>query len=187
MFFGGDLLTLSMGPNTARAQWIEFRTPMLVKGRYKIWICYGQNGNGVLGQVGVDVGRTGEQIMPTLIDFRQSLSTSGVTTATSSLPSADPLMLTNGFKRYIATTAEVSGTVKGEQQITGTGWDTMTGRLVGTADIQTTDRHWVRITMLPGGREGSGNTYLDMIHFIPIDDDQNYPRFSTSGTLFKRP
>lgn len=184
---GGDLLTLSMGPNTARAQWVEFRTPMLVKGRYKIWICYGQNGNGVLSQVGVDVGRTGEQVMPTLLDFRQSLSTSGVTSATSSLASADPLMLTNGFKRYIATTAEYAGTVRGEQPITGTGWDTMTGRLVGTADIQTTDRHWIRITMLPGGREGSGNTYLDMIHFIPIDDDQNYPRFSTSGTLFKRP
>ena len=184
---GGDLFTMSMGPNTARAQWIEFKTPMLVKGKYKIWICYAQNGNGALTQVGVDVGRTNEQIMPTLLDFRQALGSSGVTSATSSLASADPLMLANGFKRYIATTAEYMGTLRGEQNVTGTGWDTMTGRLVGTADIQTTDRHWIRITMVPGGKEGTGNTYLDMIHFIPVDADQNYPRFSTSGTQFKRP
>ncbi|TCD05634.1 hypothetical protein EZ449_16225 [Pedobacter frigidisoli] len=184
---GNDFLNLSVGPNTARAQWLEIKTPMLVKGKYKIWVCYAQNGNGAITQVGVDVGRTGEQILPNLVDFRQSLSASGVVTANSALASADPLMLTNGFKRYIATTAEYAGTLRGEQGVTGTGWDTMTGRLVGTADIQTTDRHWVRFTMIPGGRESNNNTWIDMIHFIPVDADQNYPRFSTSATQFKRP
>jgi hypothetical protein len=185
---GSDLLSISMGTtNTARAQWVEFKTPMLVKGKYKIWICYAQNGTGIVGQVGVDVGRAGEQLLPNLVDFRQYLGASGVSTANSALPSADPLMLTNGFKRYMATTAEnVTPTVKGVQPVTGSNWDPMVGRLAGTADIQTTDRHWIRITAVGGGTALS-NTTIDMIHLIPVDADQNYPRFSMAGIKVNRP
>ena len=185
---GSDLLSISMGAtNTARAQWIEFKTPMLVKGKYKVWICYSQNGNGVVGQVGVDVGRIGEQLLPNLIDFRQYLSASGVSSANSSLASADPLMLTNGFKRYMATTAEsVTPTVKGVQPITGSNWDAMVGRLAGTVDIQTTDRHWIRITAVGGGT-AQNNTTIDMIHIIPVDADQNYPRFSMAAIKVNKP
>lgn len=181
-----DFFNLSMGVSTARIQYIDIRTPMLVKGKYKVWICYAQNGNSNLFQVGVDVGRPGEQILPNLVDFRQYLGSSGITSTTAALPSADALMLTNGFKRYMATTADVSGTTKGEISVNGTGWDQLIGRLAGTADIQTTDRHWIRLTVVSNA--GLSNaTYLDMIHFIPVDADQNYPRFSTSGTIFNRP
>ena len=185
---GSDLLSISMGTtNTARAQWVEFKTPMLVKGKYKVWICYSQNGTGVVGQVGVDVGRIGEQLLPNLIDFRQYLSASGVSSANSSLASADPLMLTNGFKRYMATTAEsVTPTLKGVQPVTGSNWDAMVGRLAGTVDIQTTDRHWIRITAVGGGT-AQNNTTIDMIHIIPVDADQNYPRFSMSAIKVNRP
>lgn len=181
-----DYFNLSMGANPVRAQWVEIRTPMLVKGKYKIWVCYAQNGQGPVCQIGVDVGRPDEQTMPNLVDFRQSLSASGVTSATSSAASADPLMLTNGFKRYMATTADVFGNLRGQQVVTGTSWDFMVGRLAGTVDIQTTDRHWIRFSIV-GGDNRTSNTWIDMIHFIPVDADQNYPRFSTSGTAFPRP
>ncbi|WP_316807755.1 fasciclin domain-containing protein [Pedobacter agri] len=181
-----DFFNLSMGASTARIQYIDIRTPMLVKGKYKIWICYAQNGSSNLFQVGVDVGRPGEQILPNLVDFRQYLGSSGITSTTATLPSADALMLTNGYKRYMATTADYQGTARGEVSVNGTGWDQLVGRLAGTADIQTTDRHWVRLTVVSNA--GSNNaTYLDMIHFIPVDADQNYPRFSTFGTVFNRP
>jgi uncharacterized surface protein with fasciclin (FAS1) repeats len=41
-----DYLRIPEG-NTSRNKWIEFKTPLLVKGRYKIWICYyrGKNSN----------------------------------------------------------------------------------------------------------------------------------------------
>jgi len=133
------------------------------------------------------VGRAGEQVMPNLVDFRQSLSVSGVTGTTSAQASADPLMLTNGFKRYMATTNDYQGTLRGIQAVTGTSWDLMVGRLAGTVDIQTTDRHWVRFTCVSTGNGSSSATWIDMIHFIPVDDDQNYPRFSISGTAFNRP
>ena len=182
-----DYLNLSVGQNVQRAQSFEIRTPMLVKGRYRVWVCYAQNGSSGAFQVVVDAGRTGEQTLPNLVDFRQSLDVSGVTSATSSSPSADPLMLTNGFKRYMATTADVQGNLRGLQPITGNTWGLMVGRLAGTADIQTTDRHWIKFNLITTGNGSSNATWIDMIHFIPIDDDQNYPRFSISGTAFNRP
>lgn len=184
---GNDYLNLSVGQSTARAQSFEIRTPMLVKGRYRVWVCYAQNGSSGAFQVTVDAGRTGEQTLPNLVDFRQNLDVSGVTSATSSLPSADPLMLTNGFKRYMATTADVQGTLRGLQPINGNTWGLMVGRLAGTADIQTTDRHWIKFSLITTGNGSSSVTWIDMIHFIPIDADQNYPRFSISGTAFNRP
>jgi len=180
-----DFLNLSMGANTQRAQWIELRTPMLVKGKYKVWICHAQNGSAPVFQIGVDIGRPGEQTLPNLVDFRQYLSSSGVGSSTAGLASADPLMLTNGFKRYMATTNDYEGTLRGQQQVNTSGWDQMVGRLAGTADIQTTDRHWIRFTIVGGGNSSSV-TWLDMIHFIPVDDDQNYPRFSVTGDKFFR-
>ncbi|MFD2288277.1 fasciclin domain-containing protein [Pedobacter petrophilus] len=184
---GNDYLSLSVGQNVARASSFEIRTPMLVKGRYRVWVCYAQNGSSGAFQVVVDAGRAGEQTLPNLVDFRQNLDVSGVTSTTSSLPSADPLMLTNGFKRYMATTADVQGTLRGLQPINGSTWGLMVGRLAGTADIQTTDRHWIKFSIITTGNGSNGATNIDMIHFIPIDADQNYPRFSISGTAFNRP
>jgi len=183
-----DVIQFSMTTNnTARNIWVELRTPMLVKGKYKVWICYTQNGNGPLSQIGVDVGTTQEQILPNLVDFTQSLTSSGVPTANAALPSADGLMLTNGFKRYMATTADVNQDgVRGIQPISvNNQWSVMVGRLAGVVDIKTTDRHWIRFTTLRGNNDYIMN--IDMIHFIPIDDDQNYPRFGTTGAIFKRP
>jgi uncharacterized surface protein with fasciclin (FAS1) repeats len=174
--------------NTARNFWIEIRSPMLVKGKYKIWICYTYNGSGPLEQIGVDVGTSQEQILPNLVDCTQQLTSSGVTDANGALPSTDGLMLTNGFKRYMATTVETAtdGVTKGLQPTgANNGWKIMVGKLAGVADIKTTDKHWIRFTCLRGNNNAILN--IDMIHFIPIDDDQNYPRFSPSGAIFNRP
>ncbi|RZJ20601.1 MAG: fasciclin domain-containing protein [Acinetobacter sp.] len=180
----GDQLQISMAVNNnARLKWFELRTPMLVKGKYRVWICYAQNAKGVVGQVTMDPGKPQEQVLPNLIDFRQYLGSSGVDKANFGLATTDGFMFTNGFKRYMANTNEYSGTVRGAMAVNG---DTMVGRLVGTADIQTTDRHWIRITAI-GGDTQDNNTLIDMIHFIPLDADQNFPRFHQSNTLFYRP
>jgi uncharacterized surface protein with fasciclin (FAS1) repeats len=187
-YFNRDVIQFSMTTsNTARNIWVELRTPMLVKGKYKVWICYTQNGNGPLSQIGLDIGTTQEQLLPNLVDFTQSLTASGVPTANAALASADGLMLTNGFKRYMATTADVNQDgVRGIQPISvNNQWSVMVGKLAGVVDIKTTDRHWIRFTTLRGNNDNIMN--IDMIHFIPIDDDQNYPRFGTTGAIFKRP
>ncbi len=184
---GSDFFNLSIGANPLRGQWVELRTPMLVKGKYKVWICYNQNGSSAPFQVGVDVGRPGEQSLPNIVDFRQYLGSSGMNAAGAALPSADALMLTNGFKRYMALTTDTFGALVGTNTVNASGWENQVGRLAGTVDIQTTDRHWIRLTSLLSSNGSNSATYLDMIHFIPIDADQNYPRFSIQGVAFPKP
>lgn len=50
-----DILTIPLGSptNNNRAQWVEFTTPPIIKGRYKVWICY-RNRNSVTLNVFVD-------------------------------------------------------------------------------------------------------------------------------------
>ena len=53
------------------------------------------------------------------------------------------------------------------------------GRLVGTYEFTTTARQTIRITPLAGTQN---ENYLDMIHIIPVDEDQILPRFQPDGT-----
>lgn len=183
-----DVMNFNMTTSNALRQiWMEIRTPMLVKGKYKVWICYTYNVGNYLLQTAFDVGTSQEQTMPNLMDTGQQLTASGVTDANASLPNSDGNMLTNGFKRYMATTAETAtdGVTKGVLPASGgNGWKAMVGKLAGVVDIKTTDKHWMRFTCLRGNGNGVN---IDMIHFIPIDDDQNYPRFGTTTAIFKRP
>ena len=51
-----DILTIPMGApsNNNRAQWMEFRTPPIIKGRYKLWICYrNRSGSGTISGINV--------------------------------------------------------------------------------------------------------------------------------------
>ena len=52
-------------------------------------------------------------------------------------------------------------------------------RLVGVVEFTTTKSQTVRITPLVGTQN---NNNLDMIHFIPIDEEQVLPRFLPDGT-----
>jgi uncharacterized surface protein with fasciclin (FAS1) repeats len=190
-YANGDLLDLSIGPGSAnRVTWIELKTPYLVKGRYKVWICYAQNGNGTQMQVTFNPGKTDEQILPNIIFFNQTLTASGISTADMGQPTADNLMLAQGYKRYMATVNDYNpnGYV-GTKNMSGTYSDVNVGRLAGIIEVETTDRHTIRLEGLGDSWGQNYNTYLDMIHFIPADDvEQVYPRFyPKAGELFYRP
>ena len=190
-YANGDLLDLSVGPGTAnRVTWVELKTPYLVKGRYKVWICYAQNGNAVPMQVTFNPGKADEQILPNVVFFNQTLSASGVSNADRGLPNADNLMLAQGYKRYMATTEDYNsdGHV-GTKNMSGTYSDTNVGRMAGIIEVETTDRHSIRLEGLGTSWGQNFNTYLDMIQFIPADDvEQIYPRFHpVPGVLFYKP
>lgn len=197
---GEDRFVFSMG-GPSRQQWIEMKTPFLVKGKYKVWVCYAQNGSGPVTQLSMDNGTSQEQVLPTLVNFTQGLDASGVATSASASPTADNLMMSQGFKRYIAHSNEyvtINGIqYRGQKPQTGTGWQLNIGRLAGVVDVQTTDRHRIRFTYVSGA--WNDVMWLDMIHFIPVDDsegkyplvgnvDQMYPRFHTNPAVrFPRP
>jgi uncharacterized surface protein with fasciclin (FAS1) repeats len=154
-----DYLVLRMGATGARNFWYEFRTPLLVKGKYKVWVCYRtQKGSGSIGQPGgsnnpVQVSVDGVPLSRpiTFTEQRPNLS--------------DGEMEALGWKRY---------TVRTEQY--------MSGKFVGIVDITTTDRHLLRMQSLSAAGTGQDVNNLDMIHFIPVDYNQYLPRFDRDGT-----
>jgi len=182
-----DFLNLSIsGPtsNKARPLYHDFRTPLLVKGLYKVWVCYRRNVNGNI-QWTMNPGTANEQILPNTLALQNYLTASGVNL---SAVNSDALLESTGYKRYMALNTERAINAKGEM-ITGDVLPTeitAVARLVGIANIRTTDRQWIRVSGV-AGISVSNAVWIDMIHFIPVEQDQLYPRFSRSGTVFKRP
>lgn len=154
-----DYLRIPMG-NTSRNIWIEFRTPLIVKGRYKVWINYYR-------------GRasTNNPAFPNRVTFN-----------------GEPLQRTFDFseQKPVGTPGELEALgykQYTEVPLTNTGQDlNNVSRLVGTIDVASTDRHTIRITFLANST-GQEVNYLDMIQFIPINDNQQRPIFARDGRI----
>ncbi|MES2881002.1 MAG: DUF5108 domain-containing protein, partial [Bacteroidota bacterium] len=140
-----DQLVIPLGAPSVnnRATWIEFTTPPIIKGRYKVWVCY-RNRNAVT----VNVLVNGE------------LMQRPVNLATGYPGGRDAELESLGWKKY---------TLGGS----------FAGRLVGTVDIRTTERHKLRFEAIAGSNR---ENHFDMVHFIPVNDHQFLPRFAPDGT-----
>lgn len=148
-----DILQIPLGgPN--RVLWYEFRTPLIVKGKYKVWVGYRQQKNSgsttCVNQILVD-----GVALPKLIEFT--------------------------VVRPVGTDAELEA--QGWKQYSENSSTNFGARLAGVIDIKTTDRHILRIQNISGTQNQNN---LDIIQFIPINDDQVYPRFKPDGTLIPR-
>lgn len=155
----GDYLDIPMG-TTTRHNWIDFTTPLLVKGKYKVWICYrARKGSGTLGV-------PGGSNMPVQVNF-DGVPTSRIFAFTDQRPNlSDGEMEALGWKRYTVNTQQF-----------------MSGKYVGTVDVPTTDRHVIRFVALPASGTGNPTNHLDMIHFIPVNANQILPRFDQLGNM----
>jgi hypothetical protein len=134
---------------------VELRTPLLVKGRYKVWICYraqkSSNNNPAFPLRTLFDGEPFSR----LFDFQETVP-AGTAGELEAL----------GWKIYAADAPTNTN---------------MAGRLLGTVDVKTTDRHIFRIEALTGGGQSTNN--LDMIHFIPVNLNQISPRFRRNGDI----
>jgi hypothetical protein len=144
-----DAVMMPLGlPN--RPTWLELVTPPIIKGKYKVWICYVQRKQSSSSNQLCQVSINGDP-MPNTMNF------------TVTRPSGtDPELEAIGWKRYTEGTNSV-----------------LAGKLVGVYDFKTTQRQIIRITPLAGTQN---DNYLDMIHFIPVDEHQYLPRFAPDGT-----
>ncbi|WP_187262711.1 fasciclin domain-containing protein [Pontibacter beigongshangensis] len=146
-----DYFLLNMRP--AQVPSIDFTTPLLVKGKYKVWICYRRvNANDIQAFFNGDP-------LPRLFGLNPNPGyPSGATPEEAEA---------QGFKAYT------------EPMDAGR----YIGRMVGIIDVKTTDRHKLTFVGLTDRGGSSGNPFrLDMIHFIPLDMDQIRPRFAPDGT-----
>jgi len=147
-----DVNMLPMGlPN--RPIWWEMKTPPIIKGRYKVWICYSWQKQSASSNMLCQVSVNGT-LMQRTVNFTEARPIG-----------TDAELEAIGWKRYI----ENAGT--GNRQA---------ARQVGVIEFTTTQQQIIRITPLSGTQN---NNNLDMIHFIPVDENQILPRFRPDGTM----
>lgn len=135
----------------SRPVWWEMKTPPVIKGKYKVWICYRaqkqSSSSNQLCQVEVN-----GVLMQRTMNFTENRPAG-----------TDAELEAIGWKRYIENTSNV-----------------FAGRQVGVIEFKTTQQQTIRITPLVGTQN---NNNLDMIHFIPIDENQILPRFRPDGSM----
>ncbi|MFD2164408.1 fasciclin domain-containing protein [Paradesertivirga mongoliensis] len=154
--FRGDVLRTQLAdPRTgnARANYIEYHTPYLAPGRYKLWVCYlraGSNGAMTFYFNGVRLNRG--------VNMRDESKTDDWT---------DEQREQNGWKRYMGpvTTPMNDGM----------------GRLLGVVEVTEGGTQILRQEL--GGFSYHNNYYMDMIHFIPERQEQIWPRFWANGRI----
>lgn len=139
--------------NFNRITSVSFKMPLLTEGTYNVWLCWRRAGYGdKIRGVFQQEGKDDQQ-MSNVISLDQYFDTS--TSAESLLPS--------GMKRYTAKDRN----------------STMNSRLLGTIVVESTGRHWLKFESINQAKASA--VWLDMIQFIPVNDDQLWPRFDVEG------
>lgn len=157
--------------------WIEFTTPLLVKGRYKVWISFIRRKGGK----GVSVLFDGT-LLPRVLNLTESLpSQVKVGSVWTYPPGTTPASLEALGKKIT-----FGGNVPFYNDPTSTieYYKDNYALLAGTIDVTKTDRHILRLQAVA---DASGDIQIDMIHFIPENMDQLYPKFNPDGSVVQKP
>jgi uncharacterized surface protein with fasciclin (FAS1) repeats len=131
--------------------WFEWKLPMLVAGEYKMWLCWRREQTTTFRTIFKQDGED-DQVMPYVFNLYDYY------------PSGDDeYLLSEGWKMYVAKEPN-SGV--------------MNCRLLGKIVVKSTGRHSLRFECLTGR---SGETSWDMIQFIPVGEDQIWPKVDQRG------
>ncbi|GAO29443.1 fasciclin domain-containing protein [Geofilum rubicundum] len=174
-----DRINVNLRPEVI--QWVEFKTPILVAGEYKMWVCtrnvYGDN-----NRKAIYYAYFNDEIMPNIINNRRTLNNT----------TPEEQLEMEGFKLYgwnpndLGVTREVDGEIRNITQLNymhNSGASRMTGQLAGVIKVETTGSHRVKFV----GITGTNGAWFDMIHFIPVEEDQLWPRVNTkTGELVSK-
>lgn len=134
---------------------IELTTPVIIKGRYKIWISYRSNSR---APANVRL-YFNNNITSRIINFREGPNDPNNTT--SGIP--DNVLETQGYKRYIYPHVQGDGVYS---------------RLAGIVEVETTGRHKIKLVTDQGSGSGGGDVdKIDLVEFRPVDMDQIWPKF----------
>lgn len=158
-----DALDLPMGVVTGsiRNLYIKMNTPIIPKGKYKVWVCYrfyqrSTNTKNVGVSFYVDDQLIGTHNMMTRPTLRASAGE----------------MEAEGWKCYMYKAPVAPATFDGDINLPG--------KMVGFANITSTGQHRFKFEAV---NDGSQSVIIDMIQFIPVNDNQTSPRFNLDGTL----
>lgn len=142
----GDQLLCTL--RTAVTPWIEFKTPVVVRGRYKVWVGWrtitDDGGNTI------DTYVNGQKLSRSLNNAEYRIR---------DLPERELEAL--GYKKHLTHST-----------------NNYNCKMVGIVDIDVTDRQTLRFETNTNAR---AQFRIDLIQFIPIDQEQLYPQFDTEG------
>ncbi len=148
----GDYLQFRVCTNVM--QWLEITTPVLVAGRYKVWICWRRFNPGKFRTTFIQDGEE-DQVLPASFSLEDYMPTAGDETQREA----------QGWKQY---TAKALNSV-------------VCSKNIGIIEVKHTGEHILRFDPTIGSKDVGAN--WDMIQFIPIDEDQLYPRIAIDGSL----
>ncbi len=145
---GDQLEVFRLRPGSGGQQNVTFTTPVIIKGRYKIWVSYRTNGS---GSTQVKSFFDGVQL-PRLINLRESANPiSGTSYMT------DRVLESQGYKRPMYPFVNTS----------------IYSRFVGIVEVTTTGKHKFTLHSDVDG----GQAWFDIVEFRPVDMDQIWPKF----------
>jgi uncharacterized surface protein with fasciclin (FAS1) repeats len=134
---------------------IELATPVIIKGRYKIWVSYRQNPKASTTTRLWFNGKITSRII------NQQEGPNDPNNTTSGIP--DNVLETQGYKRYVYP--HVQG-------------DRLYSRLAGIVDVETTGRQKIKfVTESCPGCGGADADSFDLVEFRPVDMNQIWPKF----------
>jgi hypothetical protein len=168
-FVYGDGLKFRLSTNTIK--WIEFKTPVLVPGTYKVWLSYR-----ALASTSAQTIRTifkddpledtsQDQILGSVLtSYNKSATSYGLTSYGTELFQK---ALLDGYRHQMINSKNF--------------WDTSNCcQAMGIIQVNTTGQHVIRFEPLT---TRDFTTTWDQIMFIPIDDDQIWPKQDIAGKL----
>jgi uncharacterized surface protein with fasciclin (FAS1) repeats len=135
---------------------IEFKTPVIIKGRYKIWVSYRNPTS--KASTNTKVFFNGVQTSRIINQLEGANDPSSLTTGIT-----DRVLESQGYKRYIFPFTKS---------------DNVNCRLVGIVDVLTTGNHKIKFTTDSCTGCGGGDAdRFDMVEFRPVEMDQIWPKF----------
>jgi len=133
-------------------QWMEIKTPVLTEGTYNVWICWRRGGDNNKFKTTFKQDGKVDQVLPNVFDLGEYFNTSNT----------PEVNLNVGMKRYNA------------KQLNSV----CCSRNCGAIKVEYTGRHILRMDALSGSSQAA---WWDMIQFIPVDQNQLWPRFDVEG------
>lgn len=150
----GDYLRFNLN-KTGSLQWIKFKTPVLIRGEYKVWVCYRREMENEVKATFKQEDKE-DQVLPYtfyMSDYAPAYE-------------SDEALGLQGWKFY---TAKKKG--KGVY---------MFSRLAGIINVESEGRHSLLFESVSALRNLVPGNW-DMIQFIPVNDDQLSPRMDMLG------
>jgi len=132
-------------------QWMEVKTPVLTEGIYNVWVCWRRAGSNTKFKTTFKQDGKDDQLLPNVFDLSSYFDDK----------STPEVNLNGGMKQYNAKYKTSA----------------FNSRNCGAIKVEYTGRHILRFDAL----SGSGAISWDMIQFIPVDQDQLWPRFDVAG------